>query len=394
MQTTTGNQKLVKQINKKIVLQTIKDHGPISRADISQQSRLNKGTVSSLVSELMEEHLTYESGIGESKGGRRPVMLLFNEQAGFTIGIDLGVNYILGILTDLQGTIVEKKEVKYFEGAKYKLIMKYLFEVIEYLINTAPDSPYGIVGIGIGVPGIVSKEGHVLLAPNLEWDDIPLKEIVENEFHVPVLIDNEANAGAYGEKHLGAGQNHQNVVYVSAGIGIGVGLILKNELYRGLNGFAGEFGHMKVELNGTKCRCGSHGCWEMYASEHTLLELAKSHDRYVNEELSLEYLVEQADKGDTTAQDLFEHIAKYLGYGISNLINSFNPEQIIIGNRLAVARKWIEKPMTEMIHAHALRFHLKPLQIDFSQLSVYSASLGVSTFAIEKFLNRELQMIE
>ncbi|SET71817.1 ROK family protein (putative glucokinase) [Salinibacillus kushneri] len=390
MNSTTGNQKLIKQINKNIVLQSIKNQGPISRADISQNSGLNKGTVSSLVSELIDQQLIYECGIGQSKGGRRPVMLLFNETAGYNIGIDLGVNYILGILTDLQGQIVQEKELRFPEGSKYDDIIKLLFEVIQDLIQSGPESVYGIVGIGIGVPGIVSKEGKVLMAPNLEWKDIHLKEIVEQEFNIPVIIDNEANAGAYGEKHLGAGKDYQNIVYVSAGIGIGVGLILKNSLYRGLNGYAGEFGHMKVEMGGTKCRCGSQGCWEMYASEHTLLKEAKSH--YPDENLSLESIVQQAENGDATAIHLFEKIGKYLGFGISNLINSFNPEQVILGNRLVMARKWIEPEMKKNITMHSLRFHLESLQLDFSKKSVYSAALGVSTFTAENFLSGKESM--
>ena len=120
-------------------------------------------------------------------------------------------------------------------------------------------SKYGIVGIGFGVPGIIDKAGTVLLAPNLGWKNLSFKEKITDEFNLPVIIENEANAGAYGEKQFGAGQNLQNIIYVSAGIGIGVGFILNGELYQGKNGFSGEMGHMIIEINGKQCRCGKTG---------------------------------------------------------------------------------------------------------------------------------------
>jgi glucokinase-like ROK family protein len=386
----TGNQKLMKQINKRIVLQTIVKNGPISRANISQLTGLNKATVSSLVNELMRDQLTYESGIGESSGGRRPVMLVFNEKAGYSIGIDLGVNYILGILTDLNGNIITEKEVKFPSGTAYSFVMEELLNLITFLFNTSPSSRYGIVGIGIGVPGIVNKEGKVLLAPNLKWNNINLKQIIESKFRVPVLIDNEANAGAYGEKKFGAGKSYSNIIYVSAGVGIGVGIIINNELYQGKDGYAGEFGHMIIEVGGKKCACGSHGCWEMYASEHAIMEYAKDSEALRNVEHSLENIIDLAQSGCSDCIALFEKIAMYLGQGISNIINIFNPEQIIIGNRLVMAKQWIEKPTKDAIQNETLSFHLENLQLDFSSLSIYSAALGVAAFSTQNFLDGEL----
>ncbi|UFJ40289.1 ROK family transcriptional regulator [Brevibacillus humidisoli] len=387
----TWNQHLVKKSNKSLVLQTVKEQAPLSRADISQRSGLNKGTVSSLVHELIEEQLIYEIGPGESSGGRRPVMLLFNQLAGYAVGIDLGVNYILGVLTDLQGNIVKETSVN-CSSSTFESMIQHLKETIQSLIDAAPDSYYGIVGIGVGVPGIVDKEGEILLAPNLGWRNIDLKEQIEQHFHLPVIIDNEANAGAYGEKKFGAGQDVDNLVYISAGIGIGVGYIFNGELYRGLNGFSGEMGHMIIEVNGKPCRCGSKGCWELYASEQALLTEAEQLKPLgqQSEKPSLETLLELARHRNKEVLQLFEHIGSYLGFGINNIINSFNPQKIVIGNRLAMAEEWLKEPVERVIESHTLPFHRVDLQLHFSKLSTYSAALGVSAFATENFLRAEL----
>jgi glucokinase-like ROK family protein len=373
----TWNQHIVKKNNKALVLQFIMEKEPISRADIAQVSGLHKATVSSLVNELLEEELIFESGPGESSGGRRPVILHFNKFAGYAIGIDIGVNYVLGVLTDLKGNILFEKN-QLVNRTPYPTIIGIVQNIIQSLISEMPSSRYGVVGIGVGVPGIVNKEGSVLLAPNLGWTNIQLQMDLEKLFQVPVIIENEANAGAFGEQQFGAGQDYQNIIYISAGIGIGVGIILNKELYQGKNGFAGEMGHMIIDIHGKPCSCGSRGCWEAYASEHALLEIANTD--------SLESMITLAEDRDQTAHKLLGEIGTYLGYGINNIINTFNPDQVIIGNRLALAKKWIEQPIRTTIQNHTLAHHQKEMQINFSKLGKYSTALGVSAFIVERFI--------
>lgn len=378
----TWNQQVVKKNNKSLVLQMIIEQEPISRADIAQVTGLNKATVSSMVNELLEEDLIYESGPGESSGGRRPVQLHFNKVAGYSIGIDIGVNYILGVLTDLKGSILIEKNQP-IDDSSYSVVIDQVKKMIYTITDEMPNSRYGIIGIGIGVPGIVDKEGTVLLAPNLGWKDIPLKREIEDVFNLPVCIENEANAGAYGEKQFGANHHLQNFIYISAGIGIGVGIILNGELYRGKSGFSGEMGHMIIDVDGRQCSCGSQGCWEAYASEHALLKLTD------NKNATLESLIQAAEENDENTLKLFEQIGVYLGYGINNIINTFNPEQVMIGNRLAMAKKWLEQPIRKTIKTHTLSLHQSDLQLHFSKLSNYSSALGVSAFAVENFIKTE-----
>lgn len=387
----TGDQYLVKKINKSIILETIKNHAPLSRTQISEITGLNKATVSTLVGELIDESLVYEIGPGRSRGGRKPVLLMFNKNAGYAVGVDIGVNYILAVLTNLQGEILVKHLVSH-HSADYDTILATLKQTVRDLIASAPPSAYGIVGIGIGVPGIVDDEGVVLFAPNLQWKNANLKAEMEETFNVHVTIDNEANAGALGEKKFGAGKDISHFVYVSAGIGIGTGIIIHNELYRGHQGFAGEMGHSVIEINGKKCRCGNRGCWELYASENALLEaidtlfVSRKPDHVRRSaETTLEDVKAWAENGDPDVIHVLNQIGEYLGIGVTNIINIFNPEAVIIGNRLTLLAHWLAKPLQQVVENRALTYHQKGLKILFSNLGTYSSALGASMFAISRF---------
>ncbi|MBA4493988.1 ROK family protein [Paenactinomyces guangxiensis] len=382
----TGDQHLIKKINKSIVFETIRQKHPVSRAQISELTNLNKGTVSSLVKELIDDNLVYEIGPGQSSGGRRPVMLLFNHVAGYSIGVDLGVNYILTVLTDLEGNLVREKTTA-LHDLSFEAIISTLFQSIRTMISQAPDSPRGIVGIGIGVPGIVDETGTILFAPNLGWKNVNLAEMIRDEFHLPVTIHNEANAGAMGEHIFGAGKGVENLVYISVGIGIGTGIIINNALYGGTAGFSGEMGHFVIESHGKKCRCGNRGCWELYASERAFLDQAKSLSAAEAEDGDIDLFIQAANEGNGDVIRLFNQVGEYLGIGLTNIVNTFNPELIIIGNRFAKAEKWISNPIHRVIESRSLPYHRAQLRIAFSSLGTYSTALGASSFAIANFFS-------
>lgn len=379
----TGDQTMIKKINTAIVFDSVLKNGPLSRAQISERSGLNKATVSSLVLDLIDAKLVEEIGQGESNGGRKPVMLLFNSTAGYAIGIDLGVNYIRGVLTDLLGNVVEEREWS-MKRPDLASGLKQLTQCIDKLIALAPESPYGIVGIGIGVPGIVDDKGTILFAPNLEWGRVDLQQYVEDKFQVPVTIDNEANAGAQGEQKYGAGRGIAHQIYVSVGIGIGTGIILHKELYKGASGFSGELGHLSIEYNGKSCRCGNRGCWELYASENALLEQAGKQG--LPEEL--DELIASAEAGDERTLALFRSIGGYLGAGIANIVNVFNPDVVIIGNRMSKASRWLEEAVQEAVDMRTLSYHRERMRILFADLQDRSAVRGAAYYAINTFLGK------
>jgi len=379
---STGDLALVKKLNSYIVLQCIRKYAPLSRAQISEQTGLNKATVSNLVTELIEHNLVIEIGPGESSGGRKPVLLLFNDKAGYAIGIDLGVNYIRSILVDLSGNIVKEYYQK-LANQKRELAFDTLVQSIDTLIRQASDSNYGIVGIGVGVPGIVDQNGTILFAPNMNWREVPLKQMLEERFDYPIIIDNEANAGAQGEQKYGAGKGIRNQIYLSVGYGIGSGIILDKELYKGTSGFSGELGHLSIDFNGKKCTCGNLGCWELYASEKTLLEDAAEYGFEHRDEL-----IQAAENGDERVLQLFEKIGYYLGIGIANIINTLNPDSVMIGNRMSRAAQWIMPSIENTVQKRALSFQTEQLQFLFAELQEQSAVRGAAYYAIDRFFEQ------
>lgn len=379
----TGDQQLIKKMNKSIVLDTIRQRQPLSRADISAGIGLNKATVSSLVSELIDSRLVTEIGPGESSGGRKPTLLLFNKQAGFAIGVDIRVSDLLAVLVDLEGSVIREKSVPLTDFTPENVVEQ-IGKTIRLLSRRLPDSPYGIVGIGIGVPGLVDETSRVVSAPNLGWDNVDLAGALAAEFGGNLHIDNEANAGAIGEKLYGAGRDSQNLIYLSIGVGIGSGIIVGGALYRGTSNFSGEVGHMTVAEDGPLCRCGNRGCWETLASEKALLDRAAGiwHDHTPG----LEQILDAGKRGDKQALDLLNEIGSQLGVGLANLVNILNPELIVIGNRLSLAGELFEEAMLQTIKNRSLSYHRKKTHVDFAKLGIRSTALGAASMPITAFL--------
>ncbi|MEW6106670.1 MAG: ROK family transcriptional regulator [Bacillota bacterium] len=273
---TTGNQDLVKELNKAVILNIIWRHAPISRAEIARISGLTRGTVSSLVDELIHDSFVKEIGTGTSAMGRKPIMLQLNAGAGVIVGVDLGVNYILIILADLRAQVLARKRLSISPEMGERRILEKMLDGIADILAGAPSTPRGLLGIGAGVPGLVEMEHGVLkFAPNLRWKNVPLKDLLQERFDVPVYVDNEANVGALGEKWFGAGQGIRHMVYLSVGVGLGAGIVVNGELYRGATGYAGELGHFTILPDGPVCGCGNRGCWETLASELATLRRAR-----------------------------------------------------------------------------------------------------------------------
>ncbi|MEH7120647.1 xylose repressor [Neobacillus vireti] len=378
----TADQMLVKKINQKLILKEIVANSPISRAKLSETTGLNKSTVSSQVNALIEKNLIFEIGQGQSSGGRKPVMLIFNKNAGYSIGIDIGVDYINSILTDLKGNIV-LEDFQQLEGQTAGEMKDILFLKIKQFISQMPESPYGLVGIGLCVPGLVNSEQKVIFTPNLEWDySLDIKSLIEQEFKVPVFLENEANAGAYGEKEFGAAKNYDNLVFVSVHTGIGVGIIINNELYRGVRGFAGEMGHLTIDLNGLKCSCGNRGCWELYASEKALLKsLSKQQEKLSNQDI-----IQLANDNNPEILMALQQFGFYLGIGLTSILNTFNPQAVIIRNNIVEALPMVLNSIKNSVSSRTYQQLENNYELLVSTLGKHAPALGANSIAIEHFL--------
>lgn len=379
----TGDQQLIKKMNKSIVLDTIRQQQPLSRADIAAAIGLNKATVSSLVAELIDSRLVTEIGPGESSGGRKPTLLLFNKHAGYAVGVDIRVHDLFVVIVDLEGHIIREKNVPLADYSPDSVINQ-IKSTVSLLCRKLPDTPYGVVGIGIGVPGLVNESSKVVSAPNLGWNNVDLAGSLGSGFGQHIYIDNEANAGAIGEKLFGAGLHSRDMVYLSIGIGIGSGIIVGGQLYRGTSNFSGEVGHMTIAENGPLCRCGNHGCWETLASEKALLDRAAQ--IWGDQAPTIERVLKQIEEGDSRAVTLLDEIGTQLGVGLANLVNILNPEMIVIGNRLSLAGKQLEDAMLRSIESRSLSYHRKKTQVEFAKLGISSTALGAASMPITAFL--------
>jgi N-acetylglucosamine repressor len=377
-----ADQMLVKKMNQKVLLNEIVSNSPISRARLSEITGLNKSTVSSQVNTLIEKNLIFEIGQGQSSGGRKPVMLVFNKNAGYSIGIDIGVDNINAILTDLKGNIVIDQHQQ-LEKPSLDKNKDVLFSMIKDLIKKMPDSPYGLIGIGLCVPGLVDTEQKVIFTPNIDWNyNLDLKSLIEQEFQVPVFIENEANAGAYGEKVFGAAKNFNNLIYVSVGTGIGIGIVINNDLYRGVNGFAGEMGHLTIDFNGLKCSCGNRGCWELYASEKALLTTF-SNNANIH---SCQELIHLANQNDPEVLMALQNFGFYLGIGLTSILNTFNPQAVIIRNDIVEALPMVLNSIRSSILSRTNDKLTSSHELLLSSLGNKAPALGTSSIVIEHFL--------
>ncbi|ADL41890.1 ROK family protein [Caldicellulosiruptor obsidiansis OB47] len=393
-----GNHALLKQINKLLILKTILDNKMISRAKISRLVDLNKATVSNLTDELIKEGYIVEKGYGKSKGGRRPVLLQVNKDVGSIIGIDLGVDYIHVILSNFIGEIIFEEYVNIkMEEPKEKLL-NLLFDMIEKAIDKAPPTPKGILGIGIGVPGIVEKEsGIVLIAPNLKWKNVHLKSIIEQRFNLPVYIDNEANAGALGEKWFGEWGKVSDLIYLSVGIGLGAGIIIDNKLFRGAAGFAGEVGHTTINFQDDVCSCGNIGCLENFASERALLSVIKklvkegAEDRYIScenvDEITPSQIIQAAMDGSRICRMAVLEVAEKMAIGIANLVNIFNPEIVIVGNKASFFGDLFLEKLREVVNQKSFIAQFYDLKIEVSKLKDRAVVLGCIAMVISDMLS-------
>ncbi len=378
----TGDQTYIKNLNRSIVLNLLRFFSPLSRVEISRQTGLTKATVSGIVEQLIQEQYVLEDEHTESTGvGRRPVPLRFNRGAGYVIGVDLAVDYFRVLVMDLSCKVVTTYEDTIGEADSTDDAIRKMVDIIKIAIHATSDSPLGVIGVGVGIPGLVdSNRGVILNAPNLHWRDVALRSILEHELRLPVFIDNEANVGAIGEQLFGAGRGVSNVVFLSLGRGIGTGLILNGHLIRGQAGIAGEFGHMTIDENGPKCSCGNRGCLELYASETAVI---RHYNQLTDTSLSFKNIIRRLEQGDENAKKAVDAAAHHLGVGLSSLVNALNPELILVSSRFGPAEKDVIHKVSQVIRERSFITPYSPARVQTSQFDSSSCAIGAGALALQ-----------
>jgi len=340
-----GNKQLIKDLNRALVIDRIRNYGPISRTDISKETKLGLSTVTNIVEELKNTKLIFEVGEASSSGGRRPILLEFNYQFGYAIGIKIEESHIVIALTDLRAKILDKVILSFTKGAVAEEVISLIVEGVRRILNQANISEDKLLRIGIAVSGLINgQKGIVLRSTLLGWNNVNLGEQIEKEFGIPTHIDNDVNAYTLAELSIGYGKSHGNFICISVGAGIGAGIVIDKKLYLGQFGGAGEFGHTIINVNGHQCHCGQRGCLEMYASEKFLVKegalLSQQFKGTVLEgsDFAFDLVYEAALKRDALGLELLKRLGEYLGVGLINVINSLNPETIILAGEGIIAK--------------------------------------------------------
>ncbi|HEX2980430.1 MAG TPA: ROK family transcriptional regulator [Anaerolineaceae bacterium] len=323
-----GNRDLIRSINRSIILNVIKSQVLVSRAAIAQITGLSPATVTGITGQLIEEGLVFEKATGDSNGGRPPIMLALNPRGGFVIGIKLMEGQAVGAITDLNATILAKDSIEL--GSKEVAdSVEALATLVSRLIVDGNIRKKQLLGVGIGLAGVVDfSRGILRQNPFLGWRNIPLRDLLQARMRVPVYIDNDVNTLTLSEKWLTAGSPEDNYLVITLGRGVGMGILLNGQIYRGKAGGAGELGHTVVEPDGPLCDCGKHGCLESIISDRALVETAR---REVDASIAtLDELIARATAGQPAAVRILDHAGALLGRQLANLTNLLDPNLIII----------------------------------------------------------------
>ncbi len=245
---TTADQNLVRKFNTAVVLNTIRHRAPLSRAEVAKYTGLNRSTVSQIINTLLERKLVQETILQSDRVGRPGLLLELNPSGGFAIGIEIGVDYLSLVVTDFLANVLWRQRIKSNEHDSIDEILERAYLMTEEGLQKGNSLNLKPLGIGLGVPGLVDlSQGELKFAPNLGWSDIPLTRLWSQRFNLPVFVDNEAKAAALGEYYFGTAQSKNNFIFLTAGVGLGSGIMIDGKLFRGSHGFASEVGHMIMD---------------------------------------------------------------------------------------------------------------------------------------------------
>lgn len=324
----TGNRDLIRAINRALILNKIKTKGQISRAEIARETGLSPATVTSISTKLLTEGLIREES-GESKGGRPPILLSLAPDGGYVIGAKIMENAIYFSLIDLEMNQISAQLVEisdYSPGS----ILEAISNSVERLLKAKQIPRTKLLGVGVGVAGVLEFEAGVLHhSPILGWKEVPFKQMLIDRMHLPVYIDNDVNTLVVAERVFGAGEHTRNFIVVTIGRGLGLGMVLNGEIYRGVMG-AGEFGHITVDPKGQLCSCGKRGCLETIVSYPGMIIAFNNNvekERQITTPNELIALIHEEDK---IAFEVIRHAGEKLGQHLANLVTVLAPELIII----------------------------------------------------------------
>jgi len=380
---TLGNSIAVRRWNLSSLFKLIRKRGPISRIELTKISGCSAGTVSTHVRTLIKKGFVIETKKGISSGGRKPIQLMINPNKAYIFSIEIEVNQIKIVMFDLEIKVVMKSIIPITYKDDCKKTLEQVFFEMDKMMEEKNLKLDNLLGIGVAVPGLIDKVKGVLeFAPNLGWKNVYISKIFEDKYSLSVILDNEAKAAAIGEREF-IYPKMDNMVFVSINEGIGCGVILNGELYRGASGNAGEFGHIIIDTNGPLCHCGNKGCWETLASESYIvnkyLKLSNS-----NKELTKREIYQLGKNGDKKIIEIFNEAGRNMGVGLVNIINGLSPELLVIGGGIVEIKDYVYEEIIKKLEESALSVSYRNVEIKFSELAGLAAVYGLADLIINE----------
>jgi len=386
-----------KKFNETLILNTIRKHSPISRTDITRMTGLSGATVTKFVDNLIQTGFVREDSYDVSKGGRRPTLLKLVPEVSFAVGVDLGAANLRAVVVNLEAKIVAKISEKTKPDEGKDRVFKRITEIIHQVIDISKVEKEKIKGIGIGISGIIDhQKGICLFCPNIKgWEDVPVKRLMEEEFGMEVSVDDSSRMAALAEHWCGLARKVENFIFVNVGVGVGSGVFTNGQLYRGSRGTAGELGHTTIDENGPRCQCGNRGCLETLVSGPAITRRTRERleegvvslvSKMVDGDLTKitpELVAEAARKGDKLAFNIMEKTGQYLGTGIANAVNLFNPELVIIGAGISRAGDLFLDTVRRTVKARALHTASTSVDIKLSELDETIAAQGAAILVLK-----------
>ncbi len=365
---------LVREINQFHILNAIRIAGAISRVEIARITGQSRATVTNITARLIVENLIYEKETEDrSRRGRKRVLLALNPDAAYVVGVKLSAYRISCAVTDIQADVKSSVNMPVRTSERpVKFVADLIEEGIRHCIAEARIDLSQVSGIGLGIPGFVdSRSGVCFWTPLYQKGDVPLKDLIQKRFQIETLIENDTNTVTLAHQWFGEGKGIDNFLVVTIEDGVGMGIVVNGQLYRGARGIAAEFGHVVVDPNGRDCRCGKKGCIEAYASNFSILDEAQAaidkgewHHEHVPD-LRFEEVVTAAQSGERNLQNIFTNAGTFLGMGLAGLIQIFNPTKIIISGEGVRAGNLMFQSLRRTI-----RLHTNPALYDASEIVI------------------------
>ncbi|WP_155053658.1 ROK family transcriptional regulator [Streptomyces blattellae] len=387
-----GTSRDIRTANRYEVLRQIIAESPTSRQELAAATGLSLATVATLVGELLDLRMITEVGFEDSAGGRPRGLVAVNASGGALIGVDIAETYVHVELFDLALNVLARADENMRPGESLpQQVVVHVAAAVGSVVAQAGIEGARVLGVGVSVPGQVDRDtGVAEYAPNWDWHDVPLLDLLSEVIAYPLYLDNPLRAGAVAEMWFGAARGRGDTVVVNLGTGVGAGLALGGGLYRGVSNSAGEWGHTTLVLDGRLCRCGNHGCVEAYVGAAGIMlnlrELSPQSPLLHPDDqtATIDALALGVSANDPVALKVVRETARYIGAGIANLVNVLNPEVVVLSSWVA---RTLGEPLLhdvrDAVGRHALRRPLAATEIVLSSIPTDPACLGAATFALE-----------